>query len=101
MQMRFTTEKQRAKQLEAAEKLYNLISPEKNYPFEFICFHITGFRPKNSAGQELIPGHELQKDLQTFVTRLSGACPCLRLHKKEKSIPQMNWRNTWALQQKR
>ena len=84
MQMRFTTEKQRAKQLEAAEKLYNLISPEKNYPFEFVCFHITGFRPKNSAGQELIPGHELQKDLQTFVTRLSARVPLPAAAQKEK-----------------
>jgi RNA polymerase primary sigma factor len=75
MQMRFATEKQRRKQLDAAEKLLNLIEAEKDYPFEFVCFHITGFRPKNAVGQELIGGSELTADLQTFITRLSARVP--------------------------
>lgn len=91
MQMRFATEKQCRKQLEAAEKLLNLIEPEKNYPFEFICFHITGFRPKHTVGQELIPGRQLQADLRTFITRLSGraAAPASMQNEKVYAIEEL------------
>jgi RNA polymerase primary sigma factor len=84
MQMRFATEKQRRKQLDAAEKLLGLIEPEKSYPFEFVCFHITGFRPKSTAAQEVIPGRELKADLQTFIARLSARVAAPASMQKEK-----------------
>jgi RNA polymerase primary sigma factor len=72
MQMRFATAKQRHKQLDAAEKLLPIIDAARNYPFEFVCFHITAFRPKGATAQELIPGGELISDLRTFITKLSA-----------------------------
>ena len=72
IQLKFTPPKQRKKQLDAAEKLYAIIEPQKEYPFEFIIFHITGFRPKNLPEQILIKGDELAKDLRTFIARLSS-----------------------------
>jgi RNA polymerase primary sigma factor len=72
MQLRFTPEKKRQKQLDAAEELFALIDKNKQYPFEFVCFRITGFHPKNETESELIPGDELLEDLRIFISKLSG-----------------------------
>ena len=72
LQLRFTPENKRRAQLDAAEKLYAAIDSEKEYPFEFVCFRITGFHPKGPAAEELIKGDELLDDLRIFISRLSG-----------------------------
>ena len=72
MQLRFTPENKRRKELDAAEKLYTLIDATKQYPFDFVCFHITGFNPKGGFDKELIEGQALLEDLELFIARLSG-----------------------------
>jgi len=72
MQLRFTPEKKRRKELAAAEKLYALIDDGRKYPFDFVCYHITGYNPKAGDERELIPGKALRDDLELFITRLSG-----------------------------
>ncbi len=72
VQLRFTPEKKRLKQLDAVEELYAVIDSEKEYPFEFVCFRITDFHPKGPAAEELIKGDELLDDLRIFISRLSG-----------------------------
>jgi len=72
LQLRFTPENKRRTQLDAVEKLYAIIEPNKEYPFEFVCFHITGFHPKGPVAEELIQGDELLDDLRIFISKLSG-----------------------------
>ena len=72
MQLRFTPEAKRRVQLEAAEKLYALIDKDRQYPYDFVCFHITGFQPKGTLEQEIISGSDLRADLQIFIAKLSG-----------------------------
>jgi RNA polymerase sigma factor (sigma-70 family) len=72
VQLRFTPQKQRRKQLDAAEKLFAIIDRDKEYPFDFVCFRITGFHPKDAAEQQLIKGDELAEDLRIFIAKLSG-----------------------------
>jgi len=72
MQLRFTPEKKRRKQLDAAVKLISIIDKDKEYPYEFVCFRITGFQPKNVIESELIKGDELLEDLRIFISKLSG-----------------------------
>jgi RNA polymerase primary sigma factor len=72
MQLRFTPEKKRRKQLDAAEKLVAIIDKDKEYPYEFVCFRITGFQPKGDIDNELIKGDELLEDLRIFISKLSG-----------------------------
>lgn len=72
MQLRFTPETKRRKQLAAVEKLLSIIDAGQEYPFEFVCFKITGFHPVGLEEQELINGEELLDDLQIFITKLSG-----------------------------
>ncbi len=72
MQLRFAPRQQRRKQLDSAEKLMAIINTEQEYPFEFVCFHITGFRPKEPVAGEPVKGDELAADLGIFISKLSG-----------------------------
>jgi RNA polymerase sigma factor (sigma-70 family) len=72
MQLRFTPQKQRRKQLDSTEKLLALIEQDKEYPFEFVCYHITGFTPKGLSELPLIKGDELAEDIRIFISKLSS-----------------------------
>ena len=89
MQLRFTPEKKRRKQLDAAEKLVAIIDKDKEYPFEFVCFRITGFNLKSET--ELIKGDELLEDLRIFISKLSGklALPVTEQSQKIYSIREL------------
>lgn len=72
MQLHFTPQEKQRNELEAAEKLYALIDDARQYPFDFVCFHITGFHPKDGTDHRLIEGKDLREDLEVFIARLSG-----------------------------
>jgi len=72
MQLRFTPEAKRRAQLDAAARLYALVKEGKQYPYDFIFFHITGFQARRGLEQELIDGRDLLDDLQIFISKLSG-----------------------------
>lgn len=91
MQLRFTPEKKRRKQLDAAEKLVAIIDKDKEYPYEFVCFRITGFQPKSVIESELIKGDELLEDLRIFISKLSGklALPVTEQSQKIYSVEKL------------
>lgn len=91
MQLRFTPQKKRQKQLDSAEKLLAIIDKDKEYPFEFVCFKITGHHIKGPVGQHLIKGDELAEDLRIFVSKLSGqfAQPVAEQNQKVYSIEEL------------
>lgn len=72
MQLRFTPEEKRHKQVDALEKLMNIIETDKHYPFEFVHYRITGFQLKRPIEPYSLPGDELLQDLQVFLTKLSA-----------------------------
>ncbi len=72
MQLRFAPQRKRQKQLISAEKLFAIIDKDKEYPFEFVCFKITGYRPKDHTAQELVKGSDLAEDLPIFIAKLSA-----------------------------
>jgi len=72
MQLKFAPAKKRRSQVDAAERLHSIIDPDKQYPFEFAWYHITGFRPKGKIENPLIGGDELAEDLRTFISKLSA-----------------------------
>lgn len=84
MQLRFTPEAKRRAQLEAAERLFSLIDKDRQYPYDFVCFHITGFQPKGGAVQEILAGADLRDDLQIFIAKLSGRMAEPAAEQKEK-----------------
>ncbi|MFA5239505.1 MAG: sigma-70 family RNA polymerase sigma factor [Phycisphaerae bacterium] len=71
-QLRFTPQKHLRKQLDSAEKLLAIIKADKEYPFDFVCFHITGYHPETLLEQPPIKGDELIEDLRIFIAKLSG-----------------------------
>jgi len=84
MQSRFAPQQHRLKQLKAAEKLLTIVSPEKQYPLDFVYFRITGIHLRDSAQQPLINGDELAEDLRIFITKLSSKlAPPVELQKEK------------------
>ena len=71
-QLRFASKQQKENQLIAAEQLLLIIDNNKEYPFEFVCFRITGYRPRTESQAEFINGRQLINDLQAFIELLSG-----------------------------
>jgi len=84
MQLRFTPKKKRKKQLDSAEKFLAIIEPNKEYPFEFVCFRITGFHPKEPVAGQLIKGSDLADDLRIFISKLSAQVAESVAEQKEK-----------------
>jgi len=91
MQLRFTPRKSLQKQLDAAEKLCAIIDKDKEYPFDFVHFRITGFHPKGAIERQLIKGEELLEDLRVFISRLSSRVPgfAAKLGEKVYSIERL------------
>ncbi len=73
---------QQLKQLTAAESLYKILSPSQEYPYEFICFKITGYRPKTPAVAVSILGSDLLKSLPKYIHKASAR---LRLRSDEEN----------------
>jgi RNA polymerase primary sigma factor len=84
MQMHFVPTGKRRKQLAGAEKLLEIIDKNKEYPWEFVCFRITGFVPKESTIKEIINGSQLTDDLRIFIAKLSGQIAEPIITQKEK-----------------
>lgn len=73
MELRFAPPATKARQAAGAERLLGMVRKEMEYPYEFICFHVTGYRPKGKAAKDvMVGGEELIDDLQVFIRKLSG-----------------------------
>ncbi|NQU76815.1 MAG: sigma-70 family RNA polymerase sigma factor [Planctomycetes bacterium] len=53
--------------IDAAENLANLVVPEKDYPYEFVVFRLTGYRHSPATVMEPLNGENLRQDLQTLI----------------------------------
>ena len=76
MQAKFAPEKKRLQQLDACEALVHLIQPGCEYPFEFICFHLTGYRPhsgKDFQTDNLLSYNELLSHIPAYAGQLSNS----------------------------
>ena len=72
METSFVPKVQQIKQLTAAEELYKIVSPGQDYPYEFICFKITGYRPKGQSKTQMIAGSELLENLPIYIAKSSA-----------------------------
>ncbi len=73
-QVRFAPPARRMEQLSRAEKLLAEIEPGRQYPYQYVCFRITEYRP-DLYPDLLIDGPELQHDLYLFVAELARSLP--------------------------
>ncbi len=60
----------RRQEVDRAERLVSVLDPEKQYPYEFICYQVTGYRPR-TVSLDPIPGHVLREDLVRMVEVLT------------------------------
>lgn len=64
----------RPRQVTGIARAIDLIDPAKEYPYSFVCFTITGYRPRRTA-DSLLTGKELIADLVELLDALTVACP--------------------------
>src|SRR5262249_55066907 len=70
-QARFAPKERRLEQIDRAEQLLAEIDPGRCYPYEYLCFRITGYRPEGTPAL-VLDGHDVAHDLRLFVEDLSG-----------------------------
>src|ERR1700731_3888480 len=68
-QVRFAPAGKRAEQRARAEQLRTELDPTRRYPYQYVCYRSTEFRPQAYPAL-LIPGGELIHDLDLFVKSL-------------------------------
>lgn len=73
-QVRFAPPARRLEQLGRAQRLLGEIEADRDYPYQFVCFRITDYRPE-SYPDLLIRGAVLAHDLALFIEALGGTVP--------------------------
>jgi RNA polymerase primary sigma factor len=68
-QVRFAPPARRLEQRARAERLLAEVEPGKQYPYQFVCYRITEYRP-DSYPDLLIPGDDLRHDLELLIKAL-------------------------------
>jgi RNA polymerase sigma factor (sigma-70 family) len=71
-QVRFAPRDQQMEQANRAERLLREIDPARVYPYEYLCYRITDFRPTSFA-QTKLSGEQASHDLRLFVEDLTDA----------------------------
>jgi RNA polymerase primary sigma factor/RNA polymerase sigma factor len=71
-QIRFAPRAKKLQQVEAAERLITEVDSEKTYPYDYVCFRVTGYRPTETSSSK-ISGQDLRHDLRLFVEDLSDS----------------------------
>ena len=71
-QVRYAPRDKKLEQANRAERLLTEIDPSKTYPYEYLCYRITEFRPESFSDLKLT-GKEAQHDLRLFVEDVSDA----------------------------
>jgi len=72
--VRFAPEERRLEQLNRAERFLAEISHDKRYPYQYICYRLTGFRP-DSYPDLLIEGRDVEHDLAAFIQEVGKTVP--------------------------
>jgi RNA polymerase sigma factor (sigma-70 family) len=70
-QTRYAPRERRLEQVQRAEVLLGEIEGTRRYPYDYLCFRITGFRPEGWPAL-LLDGGDVQHDLRLFVEDLSA-----------------------------
>ncbi len=71
-QVRYAPREKKLEQVRNAEALLVEVSVDKTYPYEFLCYRITGYRPP-AVPHLNVAGEDLQHDLRLFIEDVSDA----------------------------
>lgn len=98
-QLNLSPKSQRAAQIRGIESVLAVVDPDKAYPYDMVCFRVTGYRNRRGDDKCVIPGDVLIADLVTmgeFITR-KGPVPVDQLAESIQEIEPENT-NATALQ---
>jgi RNA polymerase sigma factor (sigma-70 family) len=84
-QVRFAPPARRLEQLQRAEKLLAELDPAKQYPYQFVCFRITEYRPALYPDL-MIAGADLEHDLYLFISELARSMPAVAVEKVDEPV---------------
>ena len=71
-QTRYAPRDRRLEQIDRAEQLLTEIDAGKRYPYEYVCYRITGYRPEGWPAL-VLDGGDVQHDLRLFQAGLLDA----------------------------
>jgi RNA polymerase primary sigma factor len=71
-QVRFAPREKKIEQVAQAERLLSELDPNRVYPYEYICYRITNYRPESYPDLRL-SGREASHDLRLFVEDVSDS----------------------------
>jgi RNA polymerase primary sigma factor len=84
-QVRFVPALRRLEQLRQAERLLAEISGDKQYPYQFVCYRITDYRP-DSFPDLVISGEDLQHDLGVLIAELAASLPAIPIEEVKEPV---------------
>ena len=84
-QVRFAPPAQRLNQLARAEKLLAEIEHDRSYPYQYVCFRVTEFRP-DSHQDLVVNGSELEHDLYLLIEALAKSAPAVPVEEVEEPV---------------
>jgi RNA polymerase sigma factor (sigma-70 family) len=84
-QVRFVPPPRRLEQMKNAERLLVEVQPEKQYPYQFICYRITDYRP-DAFPDMLISGQDVRHDLGLLIAELANSLPAVPIEEVAEPI---------------
>ncbi|MCH7526001.1 MAG: sigma-70 family RNA polymerase sigma factor [Planctomycetes bacterium] len=70
-QLTLSPRRLRNPQLEGIDRLLDLVDAKKSYPYDLVCFHITGHRPLKQNQKPPIAGQAMIADLPTMADHIT------------------------------
>lgn len=66
----------RFRQVAGVARVAELVEPENDYPYSFVCFHVTGYRPRRNNGDDVVlSGKAILSDLVQLMDALTAKSP--------------------------
>ena len=73
-ELRLSPLRLRLRQIAGIQHLLELVDPTKDYPYSFVCFHVTGYRPRKTTDSSL-GGKDVLEDLIVLLEQLTEPNP--------------------------
>src|SRR5215472_13605290 len=93
-QVRFAPPSRRLAQLARAERLLAEVEPTKQYPYQYVCYRITDYRP-DSYPELLIEGNDLEHDLCLLIESLARSTPAVPVETVPEPVLTMEQISQW------
>lgn len=74
-QLKMSPKRLRPSQIAGVERLLRFVQPEKCYPYDLICYHVTGYESRKLREAAGIPGEELIGDLVQLIDEMTRSAP--------------------------